>query len=252
MARINIEECWWSDPRRTRLVAKIGGVAADGAAVSMWRLAQEFWGRDGSLIPKHIFDTLEFSLDLVGVSLAEVRDCWVYVRGSSQYLDWHRKRRVNAQKAGKKSAKRARNAMGQLVNSSNDEPTTANDTPTKTNNRQPSDSDSDSGSDSYSGVRERRATARELKIKTVEDLRASIPLVTREQWAKRYHDPVWLNEQIEAAFAFHTADLTRIPQNSGQWMKKLHTWLAIGWERYKPAAVSPMPDLSHIRFDGEA
>ena len=115
MARINIEECWWSDPRRMKLAIALGGGAlADGSAVNMWRLAQEFWSKGRRLIPKDLFDTLGFASDLLGVCLAEVRGDMVYVRGSSAYLDWAAEKREAAKIGGKKSAKRPRNAKGQL------------------------------------------------------------------------------------------------------------------------------------------
>jgi hypothetical protein len=69
------------------------------------------------------------------------------------------------------------------------------------------------------------------EIQTLEDLRRKIPIVTRDAWARRYPDPGWLEQQIALAFDFHCADPSRRPRTAGQWMKKIITWLSIGWER---------------------
>jgi hypothetical protein len=55
MARINIEECWWSDPRREKLGKLLGNTdLTETVVVRSWRLAQEFWSK-GKLVPGHIF-----------------------------------------------------------------------------------------------------------------------------------------------------------------------------------------------------
>lgn len=119
MARVNIEECWWSDPRRTKLMLKIG-FYADAAAVNMWRVGQKFWGENRRLVPEEIFYSLEYAKELIDVGLAELRTGTeqdpngrsVYVRGSSQYLDWHHEQRKQASEAGKQSAKNRKKKYG--------------------------------------------------------------------------------------------------------------------------------------------
>ena len=113
MARINIEECWWTDPRRSALCRLIGDEElADGLMGKAWRLAQEFWKRDRKLVPKALFETLREASRILEVGLAEIRGDSVYIRGSSTYLDW-----VNSQKdfgsaGGKKSAESRRQKTG--------------------------------------------------------------------------------------------------------------------------------------------
>lgn len=153
MARINIEECWWTDPRRSKLIKLMGGdeERADGAAVRMWRLAQEFWKCDRRSVPQPIFKTLEHAELLLGAGLASLGEVLgdglvkevVYVRGSSQWLDWAReqkeKNKANGSKGGKKSATRPRNAKGQLLKKS-----AKVQAPAKRKPSQPKPSDSDS------------------------------------------------------------------------------------------------------------
>src|SRR4051812_26282459 len=92
---------------------------ADGAAVRMWRLAQEFWKHDHQPVPEHIFRTLETAEHLLGAGLAVLGEGSVYVRGSSQWFDWVRERsekaKVNGAKGGKVSAQRPRDARGRLL-----------------------------------------------------------------------------------------------------------------------------------------
>lgn len=103
MARVNIEECWWSDPRRTTLLLAIG-FEADSAAVNMWRTAQEFWGKGRGLIPYEVFFKLKHAQALIDSGLADVRDRSVYVRGCSERLEWFASKVEQASNAGKKSA----------------------------------------------------------------------------------------------------------------------------------------------------
>lgn len=106
MARINIEECWWSDLRRSKLSRLLGSEdLADAAAIRMWRMAQEFWARERSVIPFKVWETLEAGPKLIEARLAEERPDGVYVSGSSQYHDWMFDRREAGRAGGKKSAK---------------------------------------------------------------------------------------------------------------------------------------------------
>lgn len=111
MARINVEERWWSDPRRTELILKIG-YEADTAALNLWRLAQEFWAKEKMLVPIEVFERMRHASILVEVGLAVVRERSVYVRGSSDLLGWLSERRSQAQEAGRKSAEARRKKAG--------------------------------------------------------------------------------------------------------------------------------------------
>lgn len=105
MARINIEEQWWTDPRREALTKLIGDeLMADGAAIRLWRLAQEYWKRNAEPIPNYVFEYVRFSSELVRAGLALVRGSSVYVRGSSNAFEWMIKNKEKASKAGLKSA----------------------------------------------------------------------------------------------------------------------------------------------------
>lgn len=113
MARINIEDCWWTDPRRERLAALAGGMhMADAIAIRLWRAAQEFWGNGNKLMPIEVFETLEHHQSILEAKLAEARNGGIYIKGSSQYLSWVAEKRLAASAGGKKSAEKRRKKYG--------------------------------------------------------------------------------------------------------------------------------------------
>lgn len=113
MARLTVEDKWWSDPRREKLGRLLGDIAlADANALRMWRLAQEFWGNSLRLIPQEIFDTLEAAPKLLEAGLASAKEGGIYVRGSSQYLSWLHESRLAASAGGQKSAEVRRKKYG--------------------------------------------------------------------------------------------------------------------------------------------
>lgn len=106
MARINIEERWWTDIRRSALIRFLGGdeEKADGAAVRLWRVAIEYWTKQTRSIPKHCFDLLPCATQLLEAKLAVVQNDEVYVKGASECFDWVVKKSVAGKKGGLKSA----------------------------------------------------------------------------------------------------------------------------------------------------
>lgn len=113
MARINIEECWWADLRRSKLSKLLNSEdLADAAAIRMWRLAQDYWKNGKRLVPVEIWAHFEFGPKCVEAGLAVVQDSFVYVRGSSEHLSWAAEQRENAKKAGEESAKKRKEKYG--------------------------------------------------------------------------------------------------------------------------------------------
>lgn len=113
MARINIEECWWSDPRRSKLIKLLGDEdKADAQALRMWRVAQEFWVRGKALVPHKVWATLEANSKLIEANLAEEREAGIYVFGSSEHFDWVLERREAGRLGGVKSAEVRRKRHG--------------------------------------------------------------------------------------------------------------------------------------------
>lgn len=131
MARINIEEKWWIDPRRSALIREIGDEEkADGAVLKLWRIAQEYWKKGKRGIPMDSFKLLPHSDIFLRCALAEERDSperpfeafevrsnavrerSVFVRGCSEAFGWLTKKSEDSSLAGKKSAEKRRILFG--------------------------------------------------------------------------------------------------------------------------------------------
>lgn len=120
MARINIEDCWWTDPRRALLIKNLNSdMEADATIIRAWRLAQEFWKTNKGLVPIELFETLPNHEKIIESKLAVVREGFVYVRGSSAYLDWLREQReigkANGSKGGQASVKARKEKYGSAI-----------------------------------------------------------------------------------------------------------------------------------------
>ncbi|MBA3916296.1 MAG: hypothetical protein H0X25_21110 [Acidobacteriales bacterium] len=218
MARINIEECWWSDPRRSKLIKLVGDEGlADARAIRMWRLAQEFWKSGRGLVPQDIFETLEDWEALIKSRLADLRDDGIYVRGSSQYLEWTIAEREKRARGGKTSAARPRDANGRLlpaevqVNSSCD--------PSEASNVQVSGSVSVSGSSEFE-EEEPAAEGRSGKFESAEHLLSSLPALTKDTWVGK-HGPEAVADAVSEAFAFWATDVRSRAWGAKEWVSRI-------------------------------
>lgn len=182
MARINIEEKWWSDPRRGLLTELLGNRHfTETVVVNCWRLAQEYW-EVNQLIPGHIYITLHGAMALLKCKLARLHESsdpkspivrtppehisntsehlsthldiieqsWIYVRGSEEWLSWGAEIRQKRSEAGKKSAEKRKLMYGSAQPNSNKPRTLPEQNPTNSNKPELSGSGSGSGSDSSS------------------------------------------------------------------------------------------------------
>ncbi len=96
MPRINLEEKWWSDPRRLMLIGKIG-LCADAAIVNAIRLSQEHSGEAFSikgLLPDEWIDAL------LSVCLASGNRENFYLKGSKEHHKWILKQREKGKLGG--------------------------------------------------------------------------------------------------------------------------------------------------------
>jgi hypothetical protein len=239
MARINIEQCWWTDPRREKLGGLLGSILmADAVVIRAWKLAQEFWGNDRGLVPIHVFESLEANAKLIEANLAEVRGECVYVRGSSQYLDWVNERRRAARAGGKKSAEsRSKSKQKGQAN--------AKQSSTKSKQTQASGSISSSSSDSISrsgsgdisaGVDERPPTAVVTTLVTAPDSGANKRVweAYRAAYLTRYQVEPARNAKLNANIAQFTARVGAddapaiaaffVCHNDSFYVKSMHTF----------------------------
>lgn len=102
MARINVEDIWWSDPRRSKLIAKLGSeYIADGLMISMWRISQDYNGVPFDYRP---YFSQQDAVLVASTGLASLEHHLLYVKGSKDKHDWLISRRSAASRGGKKSA----------------------------------------------------------------------------------------------------------------------------------------------------
>lgn len=273
MARINIEDCWWTDPRRSLLIKKVGSEElADGAIIRAWRLAQEFWKSSKGLVPFDLFETLPYFQNIIDSKLADVRESFVYVRGSSAYLDWVREKKEQASEAGKKSAEirklkhgSAQPKRGNQENKSENTERTPNDSRTEFNDSEPSDSGSISGSTSDYNSKENiissepKNSVAEVTEKTKKEMvEFKISenkgfLVTKDlvkSWAETYPKE-FLELELKKAKNWILANEQRAPKS--QWGKFLNSWFNNGWDNYRktlksnPVALTTEEAMSILR-----
>ena len=112
MARINIEEEFFSDLRLDKL-SELCGKKTDaiGCLVLAWREAQRYWVRDKGLIPSDVWAMLPNNNLLVSSGFAVGLESGFYMKGSEEKFSWVLKLRENGQKGGrpKKSSKKREN-----------------------------------------------------------------------------------------------------------------------------------------------
>lgn len=98
MARINIDDSFFNDPRIKLLEQLIKGeinagswvdpeALAYGIALKGFRFAQWYWLKNEQLIPAIVFESLGLSI-LVEAGLAEHREGGFYVKGTREFSQW--------------------------------------------------------------------------------------------------------------------------------------------------------------------
>ena len=123
MARINFESEIRADARFKALVRKLQNEReAIGLMIDLWEVAQKYWGRDRSLIPKKVFTLGDFGA-AVEVGFAEEQDDGFYVRGAGDHFEWLASKRDSASAGGKASAAARKKKYGTAVpvNASNED-----------------------------------------------------------------------------------------------------------------------------------
>lgn len=241
MARLNIEDCWWTDPRRSALVRKLGEDMADITAIRAWRIAQEFWKHNKGLVPREIFETIPHFEELINAKLAYVQGEFIYVKGSSAYLDWVREKREQASLAGKKSAAARKQKFGSAqpmpTNHADDVVDQSNDSRTELNTPEPSDSLSDSGSNSVSDFVISTSTAAKVAsvpdakfdAKSVDQIFSIIPKEKKDLWIDLYADEDFIIREIKKAFSWYSDNPQKKPKSTRGWLRALSSWLDRGW-----------------------
>ncbi len=256
MARINLEDSLFADPRFMKLCVKLGDeLKAVGALVMAFRLSQEFWGNDRQRIPTDRWASLGSAAEsIIEVGLARIEPSGVYVCGSEQQHEWIFTMKTQRQAAGKASAekRREKNEKQRAVESRS---RAVNEPSTKSNETQHSYSyscssssslsDSDSSSDSKneeSAEPSKADSTRPSRARTrgcVEAF-ASDPVAVgylekvahdvQQAWLETYGGVPWVLGEIRQAHVWIKANPQKAPKDFGRFMS---AWLGRSHERQR-------------------
>ena len=104
MARINVEDSIWSNPKFLRLCIKLGDEhKAIGMLVTAWRYAHKFWCPDKLPIPESEWSNIGMNDELIEVTLAYRTDGGIYLCGSEEHFSWWFEKVEAGRKGGIKS-----------------------------------------------------------------------------------------------------------------------------------------------------
>lgn len=108
MARINLEDSLWSDPRFMKLCVKLQDEEkALGRIIIAWRFAQKFWCPHKKPIPEKTWLEAHLGTELIEVGLAKKMPDGIYISGSEEQFAWWFQRQAAGRKGGLERSKRS-------------------------------------------------------------------------------------------------------------------------------------------------
>lgn len=113
MARINIEDDLKDDARFLKLVKLLDYEPALGAMIRVWVVAQKYWKKNKSFIPKDEWEKQDLNNAVIQVGLAQKKETGIYVCGSEEHFAWLCERVEAGRKGGSKTSSAKRNAAKQ-------------------------------------------------------------------------------------------------------------------------------------------
>lgn len=116
MARVNIEDSIWADPKFLKLCIKLGDEQkAIGMLVIAWRHAQKYWFKDRRPIPYEEWESSGLPKILIELGFAKESSEGVFMSGSESHFSWKEALHEKSRKGGIASAKRQRDEKGRLL-----------------------------------------------------------------------------------------------------------------------------------------
>ncbi len=113
MARINFEDSVFTTPQWNKLIVSIAKKyahcdldefqeLAKGRLHTVWRLAQDYWIENRTLIPEKVWSLIPYHQDMIDCGFAEKRESGIYIYGSEEQFEWLISRRESGRKGGLK------------------------------------------------------------------------------------------------------------------------------------------------------
>ena len=252
MARINIEEKWWGDPRRQAICDAAGDAyKIDGVFLHIIKCAQEYI-KDNSPIPEKIFSSFPFSTLFIEHGLCELSENGVWIDDHKRHIGWLAKRVEAGRKGGKitSNAKRAaaklrESKVSEIINESDHKQNQASAKQNQANqaNHNPhSHSHSHSHSQTHAQAtfeKQGRAPSNELleanrdypnEYFSIHEILKSrnVPENLTKVWLNTYPDAEWVVGEVKKATAWEASN----PRN-----KKIHfgayltNWMNRCWDK---------------------
>lgn len=255
MARINIQEKWWTDPRRTALAKAVKSQElADGIVINFWRTAQEFWKKKQQGIPEGIFRQMEHHCLLLQCEIAVQFDGMIYAKGGKKNFDWLFERLQQSSKGGINSAAKRRSKINNLVvangkQTSSEREANANlpipipipipipkkeriNTNTNTNTITTGTSENVPAVANRSSLKRRQSTASPVFFQTVGELISSFDAETINAWSLLYPDKSYLQRQSIKAFDYYRTNSQKMPRSLKGWKRALNHWFESDWHKH--------------------
>lgn len=124
MARINIEDSLFEDPRFFNLAVKLGSrETALGALVLAWRVAQKCFVSSDRFIPLELWNKRQLKNEIIESELATVSDRFVKMVGIEEQFIWLLQRQKAGQKGGIKSGENRKKTKRPLATAQENEAT---------------------------------------------------------------------------------------------------------------------------------
>lgn len=242
MARLNIDDEVWMDPRVQMLQRALGENEALGQLLRFWKIAQLYWGKE-TLVPTDVFRFHNFSEELITFGLAEITPNGIYAKGSEAKFDWYLEKIRSGKRGGLKKAENAFNKNKTLLlanpgeavaNPSESYPLTLVPAPAPVPDIVPTPV-----IDNKNRV-ERKNPVLPIESVLLEDSTSEIVLKIKQSvldaWASVYSDHEWVKQEIRKAIAWMAVNPDRKPKS--RYAQFMNTWLDRGWEKHRKSLPS--------------
>lgn len=242
MARINLEDCFWADPRFTYLSKLLNDdLRAIGACIRLWRIAQSYSVR-GELLPESAFNFAMLPNELFDAGFAERRDAGIYVKGADEHFSWLLSKVENGKIGGIKSGESRRSKINNLTEANRSEhEANRSETNPLTLTPSPALRINTIGSNENSFSPEIHASLLPLK----EELNAT-SLKVQASWLKLY-SPEFIIDEIRKANIWVASNSHKAPKS--QWARFYSGWLLRGWEDQRKRIQPAKPQNNLLDLD---
>lgn len=240
MARINVEDSLFEDPRFELIANEIGKALAVGNFVLIAKVAQKYWVK-GELIPKEIYKRLKFPKQFVEVGLVIEKDNGLYLRGSEKHFAWYVAKHGNGKKGGRP------NKINNLQKPT-DNLNETYENPLYSLLSTPYSLLSTPNSNSSGAVLEKSKPG-PVEFQDESALILSIDKKILDNWGRLYEQE-YLQRELLKAWNWYANNPRKKPKSMRGWVQALSSWFERGWKHYvKNIETQKADEFSFLRKD---